>query len=246
MKYADKLDKKNILIVVLIILVALLSGFIVYREFIYKDESNTTNNDTSNKVENNNENNDDISNDNVVSDISEETKNELIKIVDGDDTGYSYYNLFVKFKDYNGIVNDMNINSKDSIIYVSALKYNLLIEIAGEEYEGCIAGSGSCKAINQESYLKVASKYGITDDFDVLFSSLNYRKYKDYYLYTDGGDVFDGTSVQQNFIFELVSDGIKATNNYVIDYEDKESEQGVVIYNFKKNSDGYYLYSIGN
>ena len=166
--------------------------------------------------------------------------NELINIADLNTTATDEF--FAPLLYNNGVINEFDNETKINIIYRYAKRNVTITEITGDAVDGCSdGGNDSCDGIKISDFDNIAKKYGITD------YSFNGQTYEDMYLFSYGGNQTIYKSVSHNISTNKGEDGYTITDKLMftaIDPSSIPNKEVVKEFTFKKNEDGYYLYSI--
>lgn len=223
-----------IVIIIIAMIVTFGSGLIVGK-LLYegkKKNSNTVIDNTNSEIPNNTDNTEDTSKINI---------NELINIAGFD---YDATDSFFAPLLYNdGIIEELDFEKKTNIVYVYALRNQLLGSVSGQEYEGCFNGSGSCQSIKKDYFEDIAKKYGLTPFTPDCID------YKDMYLFTYGGSTSDYSKVSHEYSYKVVDENVIFTDTVhftAASYATVGDKTEVKEFTFKKNSitGDYYLYSV--
>lgn len=172
--------------------------------------------------------------------IEFELMDELVNIaqLDRDLTAEYFTPLLMN----NGVINDMNVQTKTRIVFLYASLNNKTKKVTGTEYSSCEAGPGWCEGIEISTFKEISALYGLSD-----FTPTDCHTYNNMYLFYYGGAVTTYEEARQNITAEY-NDNDEIVLTDVITYVPMDnlntSQKVKKEFLFKKNDKGYYLYSV--
>jgi hypothetical protein len=236
-------SKKNngllITIVILLILVVIGIGYVIYNNQLQtKGVTNNSVNTQENKEEKE-----------IVQTVDYITAEKLLKIVDIKDNEQDLYGIQSVLVDITGnVLNSLNNDNIQNIIFWYAQNNNMITKINGSEYNFCSAGLGYCNGIIENDAIMIAKLYGINDISKYYSNDLIYtRNGTKFYLSNYDGDVCI-KKIKHNLTLEYSDKNIIMKDNATItNTTENETKTKTIIYTFKVNSENnYYLDNVSN